>query len=333
MPTWPRTTRDHPRVCGEHDPPVNGSDSFVWIIPAYAGNTDGVFYVPGTVWDHPRVCGEHTVSMVVYATMLGSSPRMRGTPGTRYHVRHYAGIIPAYAGNTLQQTVADDLQADHPRVCGEHRWSSRRHSTHPGSSPRMRGTLFDERFRADGGGIIPAYAGNTVTHSHRHSHRRDHPRICGEHLFGGTFDFCHMGSSPRMRGTHDVYDVTQGQYGIIPAYAGNTPDTLNSSSGYWDHPRVCGEHDTTITNDGVATGSSPRMRGTPRFPTTAAVGRGIIPAYAGNTPCLMYSLIPYRDHPRVCGEHAEVQQNLLDPWGSSPRMRGTRCLSVGAAPQ
>ena len=29
------------------------------IIPAYAGNTDGVFYVPGTVWDHPRVCGEH----------------------------------------------------------------------------------------------------------------------------------------------------------------------------------------------------------------------------------------------------------------------------------
>ena len=30
-----------------------------------------------------------------------------------------------------------------------------------------------------------------------------------------------------------------------------------------DHPRMCGEHDTTITNDGTATGSSPHVRGAP----------------------------------------------------------------------
>ena len=171
------------------------------IIPAYAGNTPERTVSLVASRDHPRVCGEHTGRGDSRGVTQGSSPRMRGTPGTRYHVRHYAGIIPAYAGNTLQQTVADDLQADHPRVCGEHRWSSRRHSTHPGSSPRMRGTLFDERFRADGGGIIPAYAGNTYNYKKIRTRRRDHPRVCGEHHFPVRMPLAASGSSPRMRGT------------------------------------------------------------------------------------------------------------------------------------
>ena len=188
---------------------------------------------------------------------------MRGTPGTRYHVRHYAGIIPAYAGNTLQQTVADDLQADHPRVCGEHRWSSRRHSTHPGSSPRMRGTLFDERFRADGGGIIPAYAGNTYNYKKIRTRRRDHPRVCGEHQ-------SQIGAHLRT-------------LGIIPAYAGNTLAVLRYHIRHWDHPRVCGEHPLLATPKHVRQGSSPRMRGTLGLSVSCRVLRGIIPAYAGNT--------------------------------------------------
>ena len=55
----------------------------IGIIPAYAGNTQ--LRMPPTMicWDHPRVCGEHHTAMIARITPLGSSPRMRGTPGRK----------------------------------------------------------------------------------------------------------------------------------------------------------------------------------------------------------------------------------------------------------
>ena len=121
--------------------------------------------------------------------------------------------------------------------------------------------------------------------------------------------------------------------GIIPAYAGNTPDTLNSSSGYWDHPRVCGEHwnwgDVALRT----AGSSPRMRGTPYLLFQVIQGFGIIPAYAGNTrPCRKHPK-RRRDHPRVCGEHHLADLGLDAALGSSPRMRGTLSALTAAVRQ
>jgi len=50
------------------------------ITPAYAGNTD-IKYVKSAVdGDHPRVCGEHLESLGCFAVVVGSPPRMRGTP-------------------------------------------------------------------------------------------------------------------------------------------------------------------------------------------------------------------------------------------------------------
>ena len=73
------STRDHPRVCGEHDagrinqatftgssPRMRGTlgtalNHFLnrGIIPAYAGNTIAVCNAFQISPDHPRVCGEH----------------------------------------------------------------------------------------------------------------------------------------------------------------------------------------------------------------------------------------------------------------------------------
>ena len=48
-------------------------------------------------------------------------------------------------------------------------------------------------------GIIPAYAGSTID-LHRQARRiRDHPRVCGEHLFENGGMPLIFGSSPRMR--------------------------------------------------------------------------------------------------------------------------------------
>ena len=77
-------------------------------------------------------------------------------------------------------------------------------------------------------------------------------------------------------------------------------------------------------------GSSPRMRGTLQ-PHAGKVGkRGIIPAYAGNTSFEATFLPDPWDHPRVCGEHSPQAQNLIIAVGSSPRMRGTLRMGVGA---
>ena len=108
---------------------------------------------------------------------------MRGTPfrGFRRHVE--AGIIPAYAGNTVLTAMALSTIWDHPRVCGEHIEYKVDGATSQGSSPRMRGTRGTPRKAVRWSGIIPAYAGNTKTTTQEVIEMRDHPRVCGEHPY------------------------------------------------------------------------------------------------------------------------------------------------------
>ena len=89
--------------------------------------------------------------------------------------------------------------------------------------------------------------------------------MCGEHYPIFHEDHRAEGSSPHVRGALDVHDVGRGLRGIIPACAGSTTHSELGRSKNGDHPRMCGEHDTTITNDGAATGSSPHVRGAPAF--------------------------------------------------------------------
>ena len=133
----------------------------VGIIPAYAGNTSVCRTQGDGTWDHPRVCGEHIPDDGSGQTDGGSSPRMRGTHGRRHRQRPDNGIIPAYAGNTRISSPCSNGMRDHPRVCGEHPFSTLAGTGSPGSSPRMRGTPVRVAERHQVSGIIPAYAGNT----------------------------------------------------------------------------------------------------------------------------------------------------------------------------
>ena len=91
-----------------------------------------------------------------------------------------------------------------------------------------------------------------------------------------------------------------------------------------DHPRVCGEHASNVSDSSRNLGSSPRMRGTPQTALNMRQKSGIIPAYAGNTRFYPSPSTHSRDHPRVCGEHVVVGLHMAENQGSSPRMRGTR---------
>ena len=77
--------------------------------------------------------------------------------------------------------------------------------------------------------------------------------------------------------------LTAEEYGIIPAYAGNTRHGQRYSSQGWDHPRVCGEHYMPLAPAQTSMGSSPRMRGALLLRRSHGRVHGIIPAYAGST--------------------------------------------------
>ena len=187
----------------------------------------------------------------------------------------------------------------------------------------MRGTRLPCKLLSVGNGIIPAYAGNTIRISQKPLTGRDHPRVCGEHKRRVILAVRAGGSSPRMRGTPDHFGSARWRYGIIPAYAGNTCLSSLRRFATGDHPRVCGEHEFTDCTMAKYGGSSPRMRGTHMFGIGGAGGKGIIPAYAGNTGLLVCPCANGGDHPRVCGEHQKLSLCRHVLAGSSPRMRGT----------
>ena len=90
--------------------------------------------------------------------------------------------------------------------------------------------------------IIPADAGNTDNKLHAEREQQDHPRGCGEHTATTRCERGPHGSSPRMRGTHELENLNASITRIIPADAGNTLGVRLGYYGTEDHPRGCGEH-------------------------------------------------------------------------------------------
>ena len=193
-----------------------------WIIPAHAGNTEIDDLVKSLFGDHPRACGEHWPTISAWPSTRGSSPRMRGTLYEPESSSHINGIIPAHAGNTGLLHYLSFPIGDHPRACGEHRYSCSLVLSAKGSSPRMRGTphgAHGERLQL---GIIPAHAGNTCSRVADWRWKRNHPRACGEHTEYEILAILLRGSSPRMRGTPHQQLAVRYRVRIIPAHAGNT---------------------------------------------------------------------------------------------------------------
>ena len=199
---WTVYSADHPRACGGTQEMAKRILDVTRIIPAHAGNSHddplSVSHVP----DHPRACGELDRLGYQLAEEFGSSPRMRGTPGTQTRSASLCRIIPAHAGNSSFSSQRSLLHSDHPRACGELVASRENWYRLFGSSPRMRGTRLSGEHPLLSSRIIPAHAGNSCQPPTAALPRADHPRACGElSRYTISLQAC-SGSSPRMRGTH-----------------------------------------------------------------------------------------------------------------------------------
>ena len=299
------------------------------IIPAHAGLTNLPADSCKGRWDHPRACGAHKSSCHSTGLGVGSSPRMRGSLLSAASCCSLAGIIPAHAGLTPCRLFGARLGRDHPRACGAHPYRNHGVLECQGSSPRMRGSLLPATVAVFPEGIIPAHAGLTRRRASPSAGcsktvlRRDHPRACGAHAGVALRGGGHMGSSPRMRGSHSTIFTFPAPPGIIPAHAGLTLIKRGDLDKMRDHPRACGAHMPFTQDILSAAGSSPRMRGSLFGSLCKHILKGIIPAHAGLTLTKVARILDLRDHPRACGAHPLLTTSSTVSRGSSPRMRGS----------
>ena len=272
----------HPRACGEREParhnvaaglgssprlrgtpvikpPGPYAERF---IPAPAGNAAVVAPSPIPITVHPRACGERRHQPDAATGPLGSSPRLRGTPGTPAPGHASGRFIPAPAGNARVPASRRWTATVHPRACGERAAGAWDAPEVIGSSPRLRGTPAWNRGWGMSIRFIPAPAGN-ARNLQRHGVRLAvHPRACGERVFFPPPSKSVRGSSPRLRGTPVIKPPGPYAERFIPAPAGNAPGHFSGCAPSSVHPRACGERSSARAIDQNRCGSSPRLRGT-----------------------------------------------------------------------
>ena len=121
--------------------------------------------------------------------------------------------------------------------------------------------------------------------------QQDHPRLCGEKAVLPSKAPQMAGSPPPMRGKAGTPARGLPADGITPAYAGKSIADFILSAGNWDHPRLCGEKNSSL----LLTDCELR----------------ITPAYAGKSLYRTKSHKITRDHPRLCGEKENVQSFII----------------------
>ena len=232
-----------------------------------------------------------------------SSPRVRGKLRVVSAPGDHCGLIPARAGKTSAECGWPCGRGAHPRACGENQGTSYKEKSMDGSSPRVRGKLLGHLYVTAEGGLIPARAGKTVVLSRACLRGWAHPRACGENPPGPSPTVAAPGSSPRVRGKPTVTTGTVVWGRLIPARAGKT------FMGLW------------ATNDDMA---HPRVRGKQEQFGIADAQFGLIPARAGKTRWAAPRPRRTAAHPRACGENVDRGVEVVQCWGSSPRVRGKR---------
>ena len=125
-----------------------------------------------------------------------------------------------------------------------------------------------------------------------------------------------------MRGLRHHIAGIQRHIGITPACAGTTACLVTIFAVHRDHPRVCGDYGIVAGYQNTCRGSPPRVRGLLCGNSQWQWSGRITPACAGTTQQGSRPASRIRDHPRVCGDYAEVFGRKSISLGSPPRVRG-----------
>ena len=154
--------------------------------------------------------------------LLGSSPRLWGTRFALQFLEPDHRFIPTPVGNTSKGIVQESAFSVHPHACGEHGVTVSQGPKSAGSSPRLWGTrppLSEEELQRR---FIPTPVGNTRECLICRKEIPVHPHACGEHRGKCALRRLYCGSSPRLWGTRDWFNVGMDHLRFIPTPVGNT---------------------------------------------------------------------------------------------------------------
>ena len=166
---------------------------------------------------------------------------MRGKGLSRAPLPRRVGITPACAGKSTCALVDGGRAQDHPRVCGEKGAQIEPVDVITGSPPRVRGKVLCICKNSKINRITPACAGKSVASGKIQVDFEDHPRVCGEKMWGLQKMYWTKGSPPRVRGKVAIAHCQAVLPRITPACAGKSLRGNIPALPDRDHPRVCGE--------------------------------------------------------------------------------------------
>ena len=213
------------------------------LIPAHAGKTLPLGGADQAARAHPRSRGENTPTTARPLTVTGSSPLTRGKPITSISRAVRPGLIPAHAGKTDIPDHWQGRRGAHPRSRGENRRRYCIRGPDPVAHPRSRG---ENRRRSRPATsclwLIPAHAGKTRPKPRGAPRLRAHPRSRGENFIQLRRLKMSAGSSPLTRGKQCSGASRDSNAGLIPAHAGKTRPSSDSSPHSGAHPRSRGEN-------------------------------------------------------------------------------------------
>jgi len=212
---------------------------------------------------------------------LGLSPRERGNLKQRARGRSVRGSIPARAGEPHWHARFAGGAGVYPRASGGTDFVQLFHWNSLGLSPRERGNRRLRGGCAHHPGSIPARAGEPVQPCGQRVLLRVYPRASG-----GTPDTLSqlirtMGLSPRERGNPPTLRVFPSPRGSIPARAGEPSHGNNAVQIGRVYPRASGGTTGSEYQVPADTGLSPRERGNRVVARVKHLGKGSIPARAG----------------------------------------------------
>ena len=155
-------------------------------IPARAGNSFQTYPIKHRRTVHPRTCGEQSFPRGLDDKNYGSSPHVRGTDNALTDIIVISRFIPARAGNSNSLLLLIHSMAVHPRTCGEQSIHFSEPPVGLGSSPHVRGTVYNPSRNPLYFRFIPARAGNSLQSILPFVIPAVHPRTCGEQFLSST---------------------------------------------------------------------------------------------------------------------------------------------------
>src|SRR5579883_548604 len=109
------------------------------------------------------------------------------------------------------------------------------------------------------------------------------------------------GLSPRVRGNRLTLPTGRGDWGSIPASAGEPPLACLANPDCEVYPRECGGTQRRSARPANPAGLSPRVRGNRSKPQLETLKRRSIPASAGEPLWYQSALVALEVYPRECG--------------------------------